>query len=124
MRPAPMSGESRAWRVLGARICIRAGPPRWMPRSPDAPAGTRIASCKQDCSHERERQMPIGAFVQRSYRTRRNLLLSHPVPRQPRRRLRKRVLNKTLVATLADELRIADELGVACVSAGDGGVVW
>ena len=38
--------------------------------------------------------------------------------------LRKRVLNKTLVATLADELRIADELGVAWVSAGDGGVVW
>jgi hypothetical protein len=38
--------------------------------------------------------------------------------------LRKRVLNKTLVATPAQEPRIADELGVTCVSAGDGGVVW
>jgi hypothetical protein len=50
------------------------------------PVRTRIASCQQDCSHERGRPMPAGAFVRPSYRTRRNLLLSHPVPRQPRRR--------------------------------------
>jgi hypothetical protein len=73
----PMPGKSG--RVLVARICIRAGPARC--------PGIRSAGCQQDDSHERKRPMTAGsrAFGQRSYRTRRNLLLSHPVPGQPRR---------------------------------------
>jgi hypothetical protein len=79
LRTTPMPGESR---VLGARICIRAGPPR-------------CRGLRTPCSQPR-RCLPAGLFararaadvgrVQRSYGTGRNLLLSHPVPRQPRRR--------------------------------------
>jgi hypothetical protein len=77
--------ESRARGAFSVHASASAPDPLDAPVS-GRPVRIRIAGCQQDCSQGRGRPMPAGAFVQRSYRARRNLLLSHPVPRQPRRR--------------------------------------
>ena len=65
-----------------------------------------------------------GAFGQRFYGTRRNLLLSHSDPGQPRRPhapcTGKGCLTESIPAAPVDEPRIARGLGVTCVPAGDG----
>jgi hypothetical protein len=90
------------------------------------PVRTRSACCQQDGSHALKRPMTAasGDFGQRSYGTRRNLLLSHPVPGQPQRPhascTGKGCLTESITAAPVDEPRIARGLGVTCVPARDG----
>jgi hypothetical protein len=93
--------------------------------------GVRMRVCQwprgqQDNSHALKRPMTAGngASGQRSHGTRRNLLLSHRVPRQPRRPhapcTGKGCLTESITAAPVDEPRIAGGLGGTCVPAGDG----
>jgi hypothetical protein len=117
--------ESRAWgRVLGARICILAGPARCPGLRTPCWHTQRWLPAELFAQARRPMTAGSGAFGQRSYGTRRNLLLSHPVPGQPRRPhtpcTGKGCLTESITAAPVDEPRIAGGLGVTCVPAGDG----